>query len=142
MAYITANQTRDIKQRLKNAFPGFKFSVVNRHHTSVDVVVLNGPIDFSDMPDAGDARPFDPTYFSVNQYHLYNYRKYEGLFRRMFEIINDGNFDKSDIMTDYFNVGWYAHLSVGVWDKPYVVRKSSTPRKPIAGKRRRSRVTA
>jgi hypothetical protein len=32
-----------------------------------------------------------------------------------------GNHDKSDVMTDYFNVGWYIDINIGKWDKPYKV---------------------
>jgi len=35
--------------------------------------------------------------------------------------MNEGNHDNSDIMTDYFDVGWYISVRLGKWDKPYVV---------------------
>ena len=31
------------------------------------------------------------------------------------------NYDNSDISTDYFDVGYYAHLAIGEWDKPMTV---------------------
>jgi hypothetical protein len=31
------------------------------------------------------------------------------------------NHDNSDIMTDYFDVGWYLNINVGGWNKPYTV---------------------
>lgn len=34
-----------------------------------------------------------------------------------------GNHNNSDIMTDYFDVGWYVRINVGEWDKPYIVTK-------------------
>lgn len=34
--------------------------------------------------------------------------------------MNQGNHDNSDIQTDYFDVGWYVHVNVGKWNKPYV----------------------
>ena len=30
-----------------------------------------------------------------------------------------GNHDNSDIMTDYFDVGWYIDINIGRWNKPY-----------------------
>jgi hypothetical protein len=30
-----------------------------------------------------------------------------------------GNHDRSDSMTDYFDVGWYISINVGKWNKPY-----------------------
>lgn len=121
MAYITANQTRDIKKRLRSAFPGFKFSVRNRHHMSVSVKILSGPRDFSDLNLTNEwVSHFDPTHFNVNHYHLHNYGPHEGFFRKIAAIVNEGNYDNSDIMTDYFDVGFYVSISVGSWDRPYV----------------------
>ena len=31
-----------------------------------------------------------------------------------------GNWDKSDSMTDYFNVGWYVDVNIGQWDEPFI----------------------
>ena len=36
-------------------------------------------------------------------------------------LMNIGNHDRSDIMTDYFDVGWYVDVNIGKWDKPYEV---------------------
>jgi len=33
--------------------------------------------------------------------------------------MNDGNHDRSDIQTDYFDVGWYTRINVGDWNRPY-----------------------
>ncbi len=33
--------------------------------------------------------------------------------------MNAENFDKSDIMTDYFHVGYYISVKIGSYDKPY-----------------------
>lgn len=34
---------------------------------------------------------------------------------------DDENFDKSNIHIDYFHVGWYIDINIGVYDKPYVL---------------------
>jgi len=39
----------------------------------------------------------------------------------LFTAMNDGNHDRSDIQTDYFDVGWYVDVNVGAWNKPYLV---------------------
>ena len=31
------------------------------------------------------------------------------------------NHDNSDIMTDYFDVGWYIDINIGDYDKPYII---------------------
>jgi hypothetical protein len=35
--------------------------------------------------------------------------------------MNVGNHDRSDIQTDYFDVGWYVEVNIGQWDRPYVL---------------------
>jgi hypothetical protein len=35
--------------------------------------------------------------------------------------MNMGNHDNSDIMTDYFDVGWYVDVNIGLWNKPYIL---------------------
>ncbi len=35
--------------------------------------------------------------------------------------MSKGNHDRSDIQTDYFDVGWHIDISIGKWNKPYVV---------------------
>ena len=42
------------------------------------------------------------------------------LFKRVVEIIQQYNYDNSDIQTDYFDVNFYLSLSIGKWDKPFI----------------------
>jgi hypothetical protein len=41
----------------------------------------------------------------------------------VFEAMNNGNWDRSDSQTDYFDVGWYVRVNVGKWYKPYILEK-------------------
>ncbi|MBF84561.1 MAG: hypothetical protein CL489_08815 [Acidobacteria bacterium] len=41
------------------------------------------------------------------------------LLKKIFDIINEENYDNSDAMTDYFDVGFYWEINIGTWDKPY-----------------------
>jgi hypothetical protein len=60
-------------------------------------------------------------YLDVNPYWFQDH--FSGVakecLKEIFTAMNDGNWDKSDIQTDYFNVGWYVDVNVGRWDKPY-----------------------
>jgi hypothetical protein len=40
--------------------------------------------------------------------------------KEVFEVLYDGNHNNSDIMTDYYDVGWYVEIRIGEWDKPYI----------------------
>lgn len=41
------------------------------------------------------------------------------LFKRVMEIVNQYNYDESDIQTDYSDVNFYTDLSIGKWNKEY-----------------------
>lgn len=45
------------------------------------------------------------------------------LFKRVCEIINQYNYNDSDIQTDYFDVNFYLSLNIGKWNKPYVLER-------------------
>jgi hypothetical protein len=65
----------------------------------------------------------DAAYIQVNPYNID--RAYSGEVKQFLlelrEAMMTGNHDNSDVMTDYFDVGWYISINVGKWNKPYVV---------------------
>jgi hypothetical protein len=114
MAYITTQEVKNVRELLKATFPKFKFSVSGGNSLELKVAIMSGPEDFSEVLD--DWKSVD-----VNQYHLYQYGKFEKLFAKMFKVMKSQNwFDKSDAMTDYFHCAYYLNLSIGKWNKPYV----------------------
>lgn len=67
-------------------------------------------------------------HYQVNEYWLE--RSYAGtslaFFTELRGAMKEGNWDNSDIMTDYFDVGWYIDINLGEWDKPYVLNPELT----------------
>lgn len=133
MAYINALKTAEIRKALKAAFPGYKFSVRNENHSSVHVKIVSAPIDLIGLVQK-EIRHFgrivnneisERGYCQVNQYHIDTHFQPEAaeILNKIVAICNDGNHDNSDIQTDYFDVGWYFHLSIGSWDKPFIVKE-------------------
>jgi len=111
MAYMSKEHAKQIRDNLKKAFPEFKFSVTITHNTGISVAILSSPLDFSeDLNGSGN--------IEINHYHIDIYKNAE-TFKKMYDIINEGNFDESDLQSDYFHVGFYVYLSVGKWDKVY-----------------------
>lgn len=117
MAYISPQRTREIKKELQKRFPNLKFSVRNEHFTSVDVSIISGDVDFSDILE-------ENTYRQISHFHLERYDKHTELLKQIYEIIDQGNHYKSDPMSDYYDVGFYVHMSIGKWNKPYVYKDS------------------
>jgi hypothetical protein len=137
MAYVS----QELKAKLAPAIKAIckkynvKASLAVRHHSTLVLNIKQGSIDFignSNKVCGNDfyqvARGFTPntqSYDSVNPYHYSSH--YDGVAKEflleVFTALNDGNWDKSDIQTDYFNVGWYVDVNIGAWNKPYALVK-------------------
>jgi hypothetical protein len=135
MAYVS----QELKSKLSPAIKavckkyGVKASIAVRSHMTLCLNIKSGAIDFignSNRVCGADfyqvARGFKPNttgYDQVNPYHFQNH--YDGDARafltEVLAVMNDGNWDKSDIQSDYFNVGWYVDVNIGTWNKPYTV---------------------
>lgn len=117
-----------VKEKLKKEFPNLTFSIRTKRFAggqSIDVDLLKGDILFFN----GEQKPnYDIGYLRDN---------YDGTFtdegfkvaKRIKEIVNEFNWDNSDPMTDYFDVNYYTHISIGSWNKPYevIASKKSKP---------------
>lgn len=116
MAFISTQKVAEIRSNLKKEFPDIKFSVVRRNYSAVDVTILKSPYDF--RPDSLK----NQSSLSVNTYWIDEHGyKHSDILKRIIEIGNTGNHNNSDVMTDYFDVGWYFDLSLGQWNKPFQV---------------------
>lgn len=116
MAFISTQKVAEIRSNLKKEFPDIKFSVVRRNYSAVDVTILKSPYDF--RPDSLK----NQSSLSVNTYWIDEHGyKHADILKRIIEIGNMGNHNNSDVMTDYFDVGWYFDLSLGQWNKPFQV---------------------
>lgn len=117
MAYINAEQVKQIRESLKKEFPEIKFSVRGENHSSVYVSILKSPYDFSDLPHYRQ-----DSYTNVNQFRVPDCT-HRRLLEKILKVIKTGSdrkwFDKSDSMTDYFYTAFYIHLYVGHWEKGY-----------------------
>ena len=135
MAYVS----QELKNKLSPAIKavckkyGIRASIAVRNHMTLALNVKSGKIDFignSNRVCGADfyqvSRGFKPNttgYDQVNPYHFQSH--YDGdakaFLSEVLAVMNDGNWDKSDIQTDYFNVGWYVDVNIGSWNKPYSV---------------------
>jgi len=114
MAYMSKEHAKEIRNNLKKEFPNFKFSVRNRHYSSISVSLLKSPLDFS--TDLEKNKPFD--YIQVNHYHLEWY-SHSDILKRIKDIINAKNYDNSEPQFDHFDVGYYVDMNIGDYEKPY-----------------------
>lgn len=118
MAYINAAKVKTIRDQIKKQFPTWKFSIRREGSSGIGVTILAADIDFmaaykGEQPRQGGIQ--------VNHYYLE--RSFEGDALKALETIkalaNDGNHDRSDTQSDYFDVGWYFSLNIGDYDQPF-----------------------
>lgn len=108
MAYIKTEKVAEIRSALKARFPKFKFSVRrDSGQHGLTVSILSGPIRFSERDHC-----------QLNHYRTGEYKN-SHILKEIVAIAMDGNWDRSRIEEDYFDVGWYLHLEQGKWDRPY-----------------------
>lgn len=140
MAYMSQERKKELAPGIKAVLKkyGVKGSIGVRNHSHLVVNITEGPIDFRQQwlseeppeyyrPEKHAEwydylkRQIDNGGLSINTYHIE--RNWEGECQKflleLHEAMNGGNHDDSDIMTDYFNVGWYTDINIGKWEKPY-----------------------
>jgi hypothetical protein len=134
MAYMSQEKKAKLAPTIKAVCKkyGMKASIAVRHHSTLVVNIKSGKLDILSNYNATIAER-DPTGNKhINQahtsldvnpywYHEHFTGKTKEFFEELFTAMNVGNHDRSDIQTDYFDVGWYVDVNVGQWNKPYVV---------------------
>lgn len=93
---------------------GMKGSLSVHNHLSLVLTLTEGDIDFG------------VTNHQVNTYWVQDHwqGKAKDFLVEVIAAMNVGNWDNSDAMTDYFDVGWYVNVNIGKWNKPYVSRET------------------
>lgn len=131
MAYVSQELKAKIAPKVKAILAkyGVKGSLSVDHHSTLKLTVKSGRLDFinnlntvvgSNPRGAMLWSPAKDT-ISINPYHYRDHFSGNCLkfLTEVMAALNDGNWDKSDIQSDYFNVGWYVDISIGKWNKPY-----------------------
>ena len=135
MAYMSQENKAKIAPAIKAILKKYnvKASLSVRNHMTLALNVKSGSIDFignfnkTVEAQPGGFRNGTPAEGSlqVNPYWFQDH--FDGVakdfLKEVLEAMNVGNWDKSDIQSDYFNVGWYVDVNIGKWDTPYVLVK-------------------
>lgn len=123
MAYMSQeNKAVLAKEIAKVMPPTWKYSLKIRHHSTLVLTIRQADVDLikenfvSQTRDGGKVE-----YISLNEYNLQGH--YSGKLLKIFESIKGammvGNHDRSDIQSDYFDVGWYIDIHIGGFEKPF-----------------------
>ena len=135
MAYMSTEKKAKIAPKIKAILAKYKVkgSLSVRNHMTLCLNLKSGSIDFiansntvcgnSHYQVASGFKPSTSGYDQVNPYHFKDH--YDGkalaFMQEVFAAMNDGNHDRSDIQSDYFDVGWYVDVNIGKWDKQYIL---------------------
>ena len=135
MAYMNQERKQDRAPAIKAILKKYnvKGSLAVRNHMTLVLNIKSGAIDFianSNRVCGADfyqvSRGFTPNaagYDQINPYHFQSH--YDGaaleFLKEIFAEMNGGNHDRSDIQSDYFDVGWYVDVNIGSWNKPYSI---------------------
>lgn len=125
MAYMNQERKATLVPGIKAALAkhGLKGRVNVPNRFTIGVVITEGPIDFfSDLQAENDG--WD--YIDVNTHWIDSHFEGESVeaLTDIMRAMSTGNWDNSDIQTDYFDVGWYLSIKIGKRGKPYILKKS------------------
>ena len=129
MAYMSQEKKARIAPVVKAICKkyGIKASLSVDHHSSLVLNIKSGPINFFEelKKTEYNNNGYDPTpnVCSINPYHYKNHYIGKSLefLSKVVPAMNDGNHDRSDIQSDYFDVGWYISVNIGKYKAPYIL---------------------
>jgi hypothetical protein len=132
MAYMNQERKAELAPAIKAVFKkyGINGSIAVRNHMALVVSIKSGPIDFFESYNRVSMSRFQKCSHSpaqdcmdVNPYRYHDH--FDGVahdcLEELITAMNAGNHNNSDIQSDYFDVGWYANVSIGKWNKPYTL---------------------
>jgi len=133
MAYVSQKDKKLLAPGIKKVLKkyGLRGTIGVDHHSTLVVNIWEGNIDFiggwgKNQNINREEHQVDG-YIQVNEYWIEN--NYSGAAKNCLMELKEAmngceeiqNFDKSDIMTDYFHVGWYISINIGTWEKDYIL---------------------
>jgi len=112
MAYMNQEKKKNLAPKIKEVLKKHNMngSLSVDNYSSLRLTLQSGSIDFGTD--------------SINEYwykdHFADNPEALAFLSEVIPAMNNGNHDNSDIMTDYFDVGWYINVNLGKYGKPYV----------------------
>ena len=135
MAYMNQDRKAQIALKVKPILAkyGLKGTLSVRNHMTVVLTLTQGAVDFigdmkEQLPHYGSMQVIDKAKMreryelDVNIYHYdstYTGAAH-GFLSEVIPALRGADwYDRSDIMTDYFDTAYYVDVRVGTWKKPY-----------------------
>lgn len=120
MAYMNQEKKATINAELKKVFPkGWRYTLRVRHHSALVLTLREYPVPASELlaPEVFEhTQEYGYDEVNINTYNPNRYfaPEYHELIGNVIKAMNTGNYDNSNVMTDYFDVGHYIDFHVVV----------------------------
>lgn len=116
MAYFSQQMKKERAPAVKAVLAkyGMKGTMSVDNHSSFVVTVKSGSIPFEQHEQVN-------TYWIEHNYGVGT--EATKFLTELKEAMNIGNYDNSDLMSDYHDVGFYVDINIGTYNKPYVLVK-------------------
>tara|TARA_Y100000590_G_scaffold469820_1_gene659959 strand:- start:24788 stop:25177 length:390 start_codon:yes stop_codon:yes gene_type:complete len=125
MAFMNQEKKKELAPAIKSVLKkyGLKGSIRVENYSALVVTLKSGSLKFN---------TFGRNYLQMFVDHSCTEQpeKAQEFIKELNIAMNRGNHDNSDMMTDYFDVGWYSKLNIGDWDKPYQYIKDGVLQTP------------
>lgn len=129
MAYVSSERKAVLMAEVAKVLPkkdGWKWTMAVRNGATAVLTITQGPVDlvesYFNQKGYSAADRVNRWLTNLNPYYLTD--AFEGeaakLMGRVKDAMNTGNYDNSDIQTDYFDVGWYVDIKVGKYGDPFL----------------------
>lgn len=138
MAYYNQERKKAVQPAMRKLLKeyGLKGSLSVQNHSTVVLTIKSGIIDFANSrAEKNPTEVFNqifngPFNQQVNVYWIDEHwtGKAKEFLRKANDLLNIDNYDNSDSMTDYFDVGWYVDINLGKWNQPYVYEPGASDR--------------
>lgn len=120
MPYISSEEVKAKRERIKKEFPGFKFSITRKHHSSINVNILEAPINLLTNKEGR-------THEQINHFYIEEHYKdnpeIKNVLLKIYNIMSEGVRIISED-GDYGSIpNFYTNISIGTWEKPFKINK-------------------
>lgn len=129
MAFMSQDRKKELAPKIKSVLKkyGLKGSLSVHNHSTLVLNIKEGKIDFvkNHIEKTGNVDVRSDRGLSINPYWYQEHFSGKALncLKEIVSAMMLGNHNNSDIMTDYFDVGWYIDINLGKYFTPYVVTK-------------------
>jgi hypothetical protein len=131
MAYMNQEKKAELAKEIAKVMPtNWKYTLKVRHHSTLVLTIRQADANLiaENLVVKERFANEHPVYRDLNEHNLQG--EYSGKLLKIFESIKSammvGNHDRSDIQSDYFDVGWYIDINIGEYNSPFKYVPSQT----------------